>query len=83
MESRHIETITNQIDLAPTLPSLMGIASKHSMVGRASEVSRPARYLSDTPEEKLPQKSVGSCAPAPETVSGTSLWGSLVSTSTI
>ena len=34
MEGRRIETITSQIDLAPTLLSLMGIASEHPMVGR-------------------------------------------------
>ncbi|WP_227715032.1 LTA synthase family protein [Marinobacter sp. DY40_1A1] len=34
MESRRIETITSQIDLAPTLLSLMGIASENPMVGR-------------------------------------------------
>ncbi len=34
IESRRIKTITSQIDLAPTLLSLMGIASEHPMVGR-------------------------------------------------
>ncbi|SOB75481.1 Phosphoglycerol transferase MdoB [Marinobacter sp. LV10R510-11A] len=34
IESRRIETVTSQIDLAPTLLSLMGIASEHPMVGR-------------------------------------------------
>ncbi|MDN6320891.1 MAG: LTA synthase family protein [Marinobacter sp.] len=34
IESRRIETITSQIDLAPTLLSLMGIAGEHPMVGR-------------------------------------------------
>jgi len=34
IESRRIKTITSQIDLAPTLLSLMGISSKHPMVGR-------------------------------------------------
>jgi phosphoglycerol transferase MdoB-like AlkP superfamily enzyme len=34
IESRRIETITSQIDLAPTLLSLMGISSEHPMVGR-------------------------------------------------
>jgi phosphoglycerol transferase MdoB-like AlkP superfamily enzyme len=34
IKSRRVETITSQIDLAPTLLSLMGIASEHPMVGR-------------------------------------------------
>ncbi|MCK0164193.1 LTA synthase family protein [Marinobacter sp. S6332] len=34
VESRRIETIASQIDLAPTLLSLMGIASENPMVGR-------------------------------------------------
>lgn len=34
IESRRIKTITSQIDLAPTLLSLMGITSEHPMVGR-------------------------------------------------
>ncbi|MDO6825041.1 LTA synthase family protein [Marinobacter sp. 1_MG-2023] len=34
IESRRIKTVTSQIDLAPTLLSLMGIASDHPMIGR-------------------------------------------------
>ncbi|PFG54428.1 phosphoglycerol transferase MdoB-like AlkP superfamily enzyme [Marinobacter sp. LV10R520-4] len=34
IESRRIKTITSQVDLAPTLLSLMGITSEHPMVGR-------------------------------------------------
>jgi phosphoglycerol transferase MdoB-like AlkP superfamily enzyme len=34
LESRRIKTISSQIDLAPTLLSLMGIASDHPMLGR-------------------------------------------------
>ncbi len=34
IEGRRITTVTSQIDLAPTLLSLMGIASEHPMVGR-------------------------------------------------
>jgi len=34
VDSRHIKTVTSQIDLAPTLLSLMGIASDHPMIGR-------------------------------------------------
>jgi len=34
IESRKIQTVTSQIDLAPTLLSLMGIASEHPLMGR-------------------------------------------------
>ncbi|WP_247064855.1 LTA synthase family protein [Marinobacter sp. S0848L] len=34
IEGRRIETMASQIDLAPTLLSLMGITSEHPMVGR-------------------------------------------------
>ena len=34
IEGRRIQTITSQIDLAPTLLSLMGITSEHPLVGR-------------------------------------------------
>jgi len=34
IESRRIKTVVSQIDLAPTLLSLMGIASEHPMIGR-------------------------------------------------
>lgn len=34
IEGRQIDTLTSQIDLAPTLLSIMGIASEHPMIGR-------------------------------------------------
>lgn len=34
IESRHIDTLTSQVDLAPTLLSLAGIESDHPMIGR-------------------------------------------------
>jgi phosphoglycerol transferase MdoB-like AlkP superfamily enzyme len=34
IENRRIKTMTSQVDLAPTLLSLMGITSEHPMVGR-------------------------------------------------
>ncbi|WP_304100664.1 LTA synthase family protein [Marinobacter antarcticus] len=34
MDSRRIKTLTSQVDLAPTLLSLMGISSENPMVGR-------------------------------------------------
>ncbi|WP_417522308.1 LTA synthase family protein [Marinobacter sp.] len=34
IEGRHIKTIASQVDLAPTLLSLMGVAGEHPMIGR-------------------------------------------------
>ncbi len=47
LESRRIRTVTSQIDLAPTLLSLMGIASEHPLVGRdlAAFPDEPGRAM--------------------------------------
>ena len=47
MTARRIATVASQIDLAPTLLSLMGVASTHPMIGRdlARDSTAPGRAL--------------------------------------
>lgn len=47
MTARRITTVASQIDLAPTLLSLMGVASTHPMIGRdlAQDSTGPGRAL--------------------------------------
>ena len=47
MKQQRITTIASQIDLGPTLLSLMGVTSEHPMIGRdlASDSSSPGRAL--------------------------------------
>jgi hypothetical protein len=47
MCSRRITTIASQVDLAPTLLSLLGVSSEHPMIGRdlARDSDTPGRAL--------------------------------------
>ncbi|MCB2425983.1 LTA synthase family protein [Methylophaga pinxianii] len=49
IEARKIQTVSSQIDLAPTLLSLMGISAHHPMIGRdltiESEQNAPGRAI--------------------------------------
>ncbi|KQQ33848.1 sulfatase [Duganella sp. Leaf126] len=47
VQPRRIETIASQVDLAPTLLSLIGISSEHPMIGRdlARDSTTPGRAL--------------------------------------
>jgi phosphoglycerol transferase MdoB-like AlkP superfamily enzyme len=49
MESKQIKTVSSQVDLAPTLLSLMGVSANHPMIGRdltvESEQISPGRAI--------------------------------------
>ena len=49
VEARHIETVASQIDLGPTLLSMIGIDAEHPMIGRdltvASNIEGPGRAI--------------------------------------
>ena len=47
IQPKRISTIASQIDLAPTLLSLLGVSSKHPMIGRdfAQDSTSPGRAL--------------------------------------